>query len=156
MRICSIEGCGRKHFTHGYCTTHYQCFKRTGSPIPTREQRTRGGESAIRVDGEVAFVDLGKGREAMIDTADIGLVTGRYWQPQAGSLTMYAKSGNREKVYMHRLITGAPEGSEVDHINWDGLDNRRENLRVTDRTGNMQNARWRNQFGAIHPLHPDA
>lgn len=31
-RVCSVEGCERKHNTRGYCYTHYVRFKATGSP----------------------------------------------------------------------------------------------------------------------------
>lgn len=30
--LCTVEGCGRKHKTRGYCGTHYQQFRR-GAPI---------------------------------------------------------------------------------------------------------------------------
>ena len=40
---------------------------------------------------------------------------------------------------MHRVITGAPDGKEVDHINGDGLDNRRCNLRICDGAQNRKN-----------------
>lgn len=45
-------------------------------------------------------------------------------------------------VYMHRLITGAGEGEQVDHINNDPLDNRRENLRIVSRSVNGQRKRY--------------
>lgn len=44
---------------------------------------------------------------------------------------------------MHRLITGAPKGMDVDHINHDGLDNRLENLKVCTHKENMQNQAFR-------------
>lgn len=45
-----------------------------------------------------------------------------------------------EKTYlMHREILSAKPGQIVDHINGDRLDNRRENLRLTDRSKNMMN-----------------
>ena len=40
---------------------------------------------------------------------------------------------------MHRFIMGNPPGKIVDHINSNNLDNRRENLRITDSVGNGQN-----------------
>ncbi|MBM3536051.1 MAG: endonuclease [Alphaproteobacteria bacterium] len=48
------------------------------------------------------------------------------------------RSDNRH-LFMHRVITGAPKGLDVDHINGNGLDNRRANLRICTRSQNLQN-----------------
>lgn len=41
-----------------------------------------------------------------------------------------------QNILMHRLLTNAPKGTEVDHGNHNGLDNRRSaNLKVCGRTG---------------------
>ena len=40
---------------------------------------------------------------------------------------------------LHREITGAPKGVEVDHKNGNSLDNRRENLRLCNRSQNCMN-----------------
>lgn len=40
---------------------------------------------------------------------------------------------------MHRVILGAAVGVEVDHINHNRLDNRRENLRFASRADNARN-----------------
>lgn len=43
--------------------------------------------------------------------------------------------------YLHRLITAAEPGRVVDHINGDGLDNRRQNIRVCEHRENTRNRR---------------
>jgi hypothetical protein len=51
-----------------------------------------------------------------------------------------AKSGS---MMMHQLIMMTQKGQDVDHINHNGLDNRRENLRMCTRSENAQNKRLR-------------
>ena len=45
-------------------------------------------------------------------------------------------------VIMHRVIIGAPKGRYVDHINGNGLDNQKLNLRLCNHTQNLYNQRW--------------
>ncbi|MHA7962834.1 HNH endonuclease [Paenibacillus sp. CAU 1782] len=42
-------------------------------------------------------------------------------------------------MYLHRLLLGEPHGKEIDHRDGDGLNNTRNNLRVTSHADNMQN-----------------
>ena len=48
---------------------------------------------------------------------------------------------------MHRLVMDAARGTVVDHIDGDGLNNQRANLRFCTRAQNFQNAGWRNTPG---------
>lgn len=100
----------------------------------------------IRIEGDVAFVPLTRGYEAIIDAADIPLVEGRNWCALVcKSGIVYAQHGARRgKGLMHRVILGAEcEGSLVDHRDHNGLNNRRFNLRPATYAQNNHNARRR-------------
>lgn len=45
----------------------------------------------------------------------------------------------RKRLYLHRLIAKAKHGEEVDHIDGNGLNNRRRNLRKCSHAENHQN-----------------
>lgn len=52
----------------------------------------------------------------------------------------YGEANNKSRhVYMHRILLNAKNNEQVDHINGDGLDNRRENLRICDNAQNHWN-----------------
>lgn len=54
--------------------------------------------------------------------------------------TYYAEACvNGHTVLAHRLLMNPPAGFVVDHINGDGLDNRRENMRVCTQGENARN-----------------
>lgn len=85
---------------------------------------------------------------AIIDEEDYPLVAGKSWHPQSCRHTTYARrniylGGGRNAKFrverLHRVILGVPDGVLVDHINGDGLDNRRCNLRVATKAQNNQN-----------------
>lgn len=89
-------------------------------------------------------IQLTRGKVAIVDDQDVWLIfIGKWHAVRHGKLTerWYASTTLKGKaVYMHRLILDAPKGLDIDHINGDGLDNRRENLRIATRSQNMRNA----------------
>ena len=95
----------------------------------------------IRIDSVGAYVVLTRGVEARIDASDVALVSQHSWHATTSSTgCFYARSSR--VGFMHRLLTGAKRGEEVDHINHDTLDNRRENLRVGTHKQNMENGKF--------------
>lgn len=109
----------------------------------------------IRIQGDVAYVPLTKGLEAIIDACDVGLVGGSNWYAHAQVHTAYARredcSGRKRRtMYMHRVILGVKDGIEVDHIDGNGLNNRRGNLREASRSQNNQNrATYKNSTSGV-------
>lgn len=97
----------------------------------------------IRIEGDVAYVPLTKGYEAVIDAADVPLIAGVCWTAAEDGNTVYAYRRSKADglVRMHRLLTGADRSLDVDHRDGDGLNNRRANLRTATRSQNISNMR---------------
>ena len=90
-------------------------------------------------------IPLGRsGLFALVDAADAQLIRSFHWAVQKDR---YGKPRYAQGVVegrnrlMHRVILRPPDGTEIDHINGDGLDNRRANLRLCTRAENMRNQR---------------
>jgi hypothetical protein len=105
---------------------------------------------------EIVGLALADGSVALVSRADLPLVVGYRWHRhnvRGEGRLFYAVcrpkvGGRRERtVWMHRLLLGEPEGLEIDHINGDGLDNRRGNLRTATRLENARNIRPRSHTG---------
>jgi hypothetical protein len=91
-------------------------------------------------------IPLSQGKYALVDDADYELVSQYKWSyaPRGGYASRNAylgggrKAPKRKTILMHSLITGE---NYVDHINGNGLDNRRSNLRPCTHIENMRNTK---------------
>lgn len=114
-----------------------------------RVERRQVTPSEIRVDASsnTAHVKLSQGRWATIDLDDLERVRDMRWfaYKSGHGNTFYARSNGRDSagkpvaIHMHRLIMGDPHGMQVDHIDGDGLNNRRTNLRTATNQQNSWN-----------------
>jgi len=82
----------------------------------------------------------------LIDKEDLPLVDRVTWRidkspskPRYGPYVMGYDTELKKDVKLHRLILNAPPGTPVDHINRDGLDNRKQNLRLVSHSQNQSN-----------------
>lgn len=107
----------------------------------------------IRVEGNIAYVPLTKGYEAIIDASNVSLIDKWNWV----ALTVYRKNGSircvygwrntprgvgkRRPIYLHREILGIAHGILCDHIDGNGLNNCKANLRVATHSENQRNGR---------------
>lgn len=82
---------------------------------------------------------LPDGQVALIDDDDAPRVAGPRWYAARRGHVWYVQAGvGRTTLYLHRVILNAPPGVTVDHVNHDGLDCRKQNLRLASQT--QQNA----------------
>lgn len=100
---------------------------------------------------------LTKGYVATVDATDFDWLN--QWKWHVGSAGQYAMraAGPRRAVVniqMHRLITDAPKGLVVDHIDGDTLNNTRANLRVCTAAENARN-RFATRPGKFKGVHED-
>ena len=56
-------------------------------------------------------------------------------------------TGKYRQKRMHRIILGAKPGQIVDHINFNGVDNRRKNIRFVTASESAFNRRFYNRYG---------
>ena len=86
-------------------------------------------------------IELTRGFYATIDPEDFDIISNFKWQVQKRGRTFYAvrrtEKGGHWK--MHRLILDCSPGKEVDHIDGNGLNNTRNNLRIVSHRENGQN-----------------
>ena len=92
-------------------------------------------------------ISLTQGKFAIVDAADFEELSLWKWCARSIKHLWYAcrsvrdNDGKRKTVFLHRAILDAPGEMEVDHVNGNGLDNRRDNLRLATRTQNNHNRR---------------
>ncbi len=88
----------------------------------------------------VSLVPLTQNTDAIVDAEDLISLSECRWNVSSQGKLRYARRKNKGKtVYMHREIMNIPNGVQIDHINGNGLDNRKVNLRICNHSQNQQN-----------------
>ena len=102
-----------------------------------------------------------RGKVALVDDEDYPLLScfswsaydkgsdGKYWYARGWDRLVES----RRRVDMHRLVMGFPRGLEIDHRNGNGLDNRKDNLRVATAAQNQANQRSRRGASKYKGVH---
>lgn len=87
-------------------------------------------------------IPLTQGKFAIVDDEDYEVLKNIKWSAAFYKCTWYALGYiNRKQHLMHRFIIKPSAGFVVDHINGDGLDNRKSNIRVCTQKQNRFNAK---------------
>lgn len=138
-KVCSVEWCNNICVAKLYCWKHYQRLKINGSLIQT----SRHHRDAI-IEWDIAKIPLwinAKDWYAIVDS-DNEKVIKLNWH-----ITAQWYAANWQVWRMHSYIMwDFQKGLVTDHINWNKLDNRRDNLRKVSYGVNMINTRNRDSM----------
>ncbi len=90
------------------------------------------------------LIPLTKGKFAIVDSEDYERIAslGKWCVSHYGYAVRRTPMMNGRKgeiIYMHRVIIGTGKGLDTDHVNRNGLDNRKDNLRACSHSENLRN-----------------
>jgi hypothetical protein len=152
MKKNFCKQCGREiiNTKHGstYCRKHGYQLEKYGKFLDANP-RNKFDPNEFRFIGNIVEMDTYKAptfevdKTYLIDAEDYPIVSKYKW---VTNNALYAVSTNK-KVYLHRLITDAKPGQQVDHININVLDNRKQNLRICGNSLNSSNRKSYNELG---------
>jgi hypothetical protein len=95
------------------------------------------------------YIPLTQGQNAIVDAEDYERVRRHKWCLSRTGKQLYAQRRYRGKtIRMHQFIMNPPKGMVVDHIDGNGLNNRRCNLRICTPQQNIWNQKRRKEPGA--------
>lgn len=93
-------------------------------------------------------ISLTQGQVALVDDEDYAALAQFRWSAHKRGKSFYAMRAKPRpeigSILMHRVITCAGDGLSVDHVDGDGLNNQRHNLRVVSHQQNLCNQRKQN------------
>ncbi len=97
------------------------------------------------------LIPLSQGKFAIVDAGDYEELNQYKWYADKSGHTYYAvRRKGRKLISIHRQVMKAPRGLVCDHIDHDGLDNRKKNLRLCTQGENIRNMRARKGGTSIY------
>ena len=134
MCECSVENCYNKVMAKGLCSKHYSQLRRYGKIFKYSSRDKTNHIEILEDHAEIFLIDKNNEicAKALIDLDDVDKVKNIKWhRSDLQRSTYYCLSNDSEWKRIHRLIMGVTDKNIiVDHINHNGLDNRKSNLRI--------------------------
>lgn len=112
-------------------------------------KKPRAVETDIEIPKGAKAIFLTRGKIAIVDAADYEHLNQFNWCAKKMGRTWYAvrtfkrSDGKRCESKMHREVMNAPDGMGVDHMDGNGLNNTRDNLRLATHRQNCFNSQSR-------------
>jgi hypothetical protein len=150
MKICEVCGTmdgkiiNSQKFNKTLCYKHYQQMQQHGKIL----ERTKYDRNDIIIKEDIAEIIIRNkdGTEicrSIIDTEHINAISKYKWCAGGNGYIISRPDYKAKALILHRVLTNAPDGMVVDHINHNRMDNRLSNLRVCTEQQNMCNQRLR-------------
>lgn len=124
-----------------------------GDPSKRRETQFYMNTKEQELQTESMGIRLPNGLVALVDAVDYDDLVLYHWRAikRSNTFYVYRNATKRESlvastVYMHRQVVGVSSSAYVDHINRNGLDNRRANLRTCNPAENAQHSYHRKRY----------
>ncbi|AGN51638.1 HNH endonuclease [Vibrio phage eugene 12A10] len=143
-----LEVLPKKPYTHGKVLTECMCGnvqEMFSCNVVKENQNFSCGNCKpyYRVEKDVVklYTDNTLSNYFMIDFEDLEKVYSIGWMIHNDDRNFYVREGSGERRFLHRVLTNCPERMFVDHINGNGLDNRKINLRVVTKAENNRNTK---------------
>lgn len=96
------------------------------------------------------IIQLNQGYTTIVDDADFEVVKQYKWYVAKNSTTPYAiaeipctECGHKKTTGLHRFLLKPKAKEKIDHIDGNGLNNQRSNLRIATMSQNIANSRLR-------------
>lgn len=122
------------------------CAKKIAAAATKKLYRDRKEDfSHIQLEKGTRLIPLTKGKYAIVDEDDFDRVNQFIWAANFSSPITYARTRGQGKLNaMHRMVMNANDpNTVVDHIDHNGLNNRKSNLRICSQSNNCMNTRSR-------------
>lgn len=146
---CKVDWCSKANMY--LCVKHRSQYVRTNMILPRTK---RDANEYIMHDTYAEILFRTPNQESIIGKAIIDIDDVEKCKPYKWTMTefmgntRYVKAMiNNQHVSLHRFVLNCSEYGFVDHINRNGLDNRKSNLRIVSISENCVNSKTRSKTG---------
>ena len=137
--VCRIKKIGEFYYCPKHLTRHYRHQDMYAKSIYDANEYILYEDYAEIVLCDKDGVETSR---ALIDLDCVDMCKQYKWHLRKGhgdTNYVIASLPNNEKIHLHRLIMNYNGERDIDHINRNGLDNRKSNLRIVDHSNNLLN-----------------
>lgn len=136
------------------------CFSGQGSFAKMAAQVKRASMISPSAVPGACWIPLSRGLFALVDDDIANGVNQKFWtaytnKKKTRRYALFREQPSKKNIFLHNWIMNPPEGLVVDHINGDGLDCRRSNMRICLPAENKRNnGKWSSktssQYKGVH------